>query len=381
MVVTPPRPGVVVTTPRVVVRRPPPRVRVSVPPPPPRPRVWVAPAQPGEVWLDGFWHWDGAQWVWVDGHWELPPEPGAIWVGPEVAGGQWVPGYWTMPSMPGAGTIGRPYQVGAYVSGSLALSDPLDPMSGGRFHDYLVSLSGGESATFFAVAGPSERVPGQRVPLAMEVLWNGQPMASADLSTSPFDARVVFTAPRPGVYTLRVHTRGGIDTGTYVLQSATGSWMPEVDPYQQYWGQPQPQPGWGQPPQAEWVAPPGAAVAGSIGQTLSGRLEPGDQVDETGGMYDELVLDVSPGETFTIVARCGTTLSGRSTNDVMLRVFANGQLIAEDDDSAGSRNARLVLSAPAGGQIVIRVATWRGSMERDGSYTISILPGQQPGAQ
>ncbi|MCU0691242.1 MAG: hypothetical protein MUF54_07570 [Polyangiaceae bacterium] len=44
---------------------------------PPEPvRVEQLPPQPTEqsVWVDGFWHWTGRRWDWVDGGWEVPPE-------------------------------------------------------------------------------------------------------------------------------------------------------------------------------------------------------------------------------------------------------------------------------------------------------------------
>jgi outer membrane lipoprotein SlyB len=70
---------------------------VSEPPPPaPVDTVVVSPG-PDYVWVDGEWIWNG-QWVWVAGHWGLPPYPHAIWIR-----GGWVrgpygwhrePGHW-----------------------------------------------------------------------------------------------------------------------------------------------------------------------------------------------------------------------------------------------------------------------------------------------
>lgn len=36
---------------------------------------------PGFVWIPGAWVWR-TQWVWARGHWEHPPQPGAVWVAP-----------------------------------------------------------------------------------------------------------------------------------------------------------------------------------------------------------------------------------------------------------------------------------------------------------
>jgi len=53
-------------------------VVADAPPPPPTETVAVAPG-PGYVWVDGEWEWNG-RWVWVGGHWILPPRPGVVWV-------------------------------------------------------------------------------------------------------------------------------------------------------------------------------------------------------------------------------------------------------------------------------------------------------------
>ncbi|HLH37002.1 MAG TPA: hypothetical protein VKX41_20180 [Alloacidobacterium sp.] len=60
---------------QVVVRVAPPPVVVERPGPPPR---------PGYVWVGGYHRWDGYRYVWVPGHYVLPPRPRAVWV----------PGHW-----------------------------------------------------------------------------------------------------------------------------------------------------------------------------------------------------------------------------------------------------------------------------------------------
>jgi len=32
------------------------------------------------VWIAGHWHWNGGQYGWVAGGWELPPVENAVWV-------------------------------------------------------------------------------------------------------------------------------------------------------------------------------------------------------------------------------------------------------------------------------------------------------------
>jgi hypothetical protein len=71
-------------------------VAAAAPPPVPVETVLVAPG-PDYVWVGGEWVWNG-RWVWMTGHWIVPPYSHAIWIG-----GGWqrgprgyrrVPGYW-----------------------------------------------------------------------------------------------------------------------------------------------------------------------------------------------------------------------------------------------------------------------------------------------
>jgi hypothetical protein len=69
-------------------------------PPVPEPRIEQVPPPPGErfVWEPGHWHWDGAAYVWIGGHYVLRHrhwgayEPGR-WV---LRDGDWVwvPAHW-----------------------------------------------------------------------------------------------------------------------------------------------------------------------------------------------------------------------------------------------------------------------------------------------
>lgn len=65
---------------------------------PPPPRAETIPPRPNTdaVWLAGFWRWDVTTraHVWIDGHWELPPGEGYVWVeeklGPDlILRGRW----------------------------------------------------------------------------------------------------------------------------------------------------------------------------------------------------------------------------------------------------------------------------------------------------
>ncbi len=55
---------------QIVVRIGPPPVVVEHPGPPPG---------AGFVWVGGYHRWDGGRYVWVPGHYDRPPHPGAHW--------------------------------------------------------------------------------------------------------------------------------------------------------------------------------------------------------------------------------------------------------------------------------------------------------------
>lgn len=75
-----PTEGIVVAPPRMRAERPP-RVLPN-----------------GQIWVPGFWSWNGSQHVWTPGHVEAPPHPGGRWVAPrwERRGRNWgfTPGRW-----------------------------------------------------------------------------------------------------------------------------------------------------------------------------------------------------------------------------------------------------------------------------------------------
>ena len=113
----PPPPGVVVTVPQPQVYAPQPQVYVAPQPqvvvqqpqptyyapenepevdammaPPPVQAEAIPPAPaPGFVWQAGYWRWNGAQYMWIGGHWQQPPQAGYVWQQPRwvVRHGRW----------------------------------------------------------------------------------------------------------------------------------------------------------------------------------------------------------------------------------------------------------------------------------------------------
>jgi hypothetical protein len=69
----------------------PPVMETTVAPPPPQ--VETQPPSPGagQVWVPGFWSWNGARHLWNPGHWTAPPQVGMTWEPPkwENRNGKW----------------------------------------------------------------------------------------------------------------------------------------------------------------------------------------------------------------------------------------------------------------------------------------------------
>lgn len=74
-----------------VMTEAPPVFETTQAPPPLQHETHGAPPGAGEVWVPGFWGWNGARHVWNGGHWSAPPQPGLAWEEPkwENKGGNW----------------------------------------------------------------------------------------------------------------------------------------------------------------------------------------------------------------------------------------------------------------------------------------------------
>lgn len=90
----------------VVVPSPPPPVAtapaqqiiVVTPPPTPRHEVVYARPSPRHLWVPGYWSWHAGRYVWIAGHYALPPRGRSRWIEPrwERRGGNYlfVEGHW-----------------------------------------------------------------------------------------------------------------------------------------------------------------------------------------------------------------------------------------------------------------------------------------------
>jgi len=119
------------------------------------------------------------------------------------------------------------------------------------------------------------------------------------------------------------------------------------------------------PPPDTAVAAPGESARIEPGQTLRGRLEPGDLLMADSTLADVWAFDGAAGETVTVGVRSDEF-------DTYLEVLdAGGTLLGHDDDSGGDLNSRLTLTLPATGtyRIVVNSA---GHERRAGRYAVSL---------
>jgi hypothetical protein len=81
---------VVVGQPNVIV--------VTQAPPALQSEVVLAQPSPDYKWVPGYWKWTDNRYVWISGHWELPPRGDSVWVAPrwepENGGYRVYDGYW-----------------------------------------------------------------------------------------------------------------------------------------------------------------------------------------------------------------------------------------------------------------------------------------------
>jgi hypothetical protein len=59
------------------------------------------PFAPHQAWVPGYWDLSGSTWVWVEGAWVAPPNPGFFWIPPHWAPvanrWYWEGGHWAAP--------------------------------------------------------------------------------------------------------------------------------------------------------------------------------------------------------------------------------------------------------------------------------------------
>lgn len=218
----------------------------------------------------------------------------------------------------------------ATLNGSLSTLDVLNPIRLGSFADDYV-LSG---------VTPGQQVQINLTSTAFDPYLQivdeatGQEVAFNDDATGSLNSELVFTVPTAATYRVRVTSFGSAAVGDYTLTTS----------------------------------PPAQSI-GTLAER-AGALEPTDSDNplRIGSRHDDYRLTgVTPGQELRINL-------DSSAFDPYLQIVnaATGELIDFDDDSGGSNNSALLLTAQPGTNYILRVTSFNNGVT--GAYTLRTGP-------
>jgi hypothetical protein len=237
----------------------------------------------------------------------------------------------------------QPLSVGARVEGRITDGDAVAADDAYRYDDYALNLRAGQRIE--AV------MRSEAFDAFLEVYRQGDdaPLASDDDGLGEgTDSRLRFTAEQSGAYVLRARTLSGLDGGDYSLSLAER--------------------------QSAGRAPRPSRIG--VGQSVQGALAAGDPETIDGLAYDAFVFRARAGARFTIdlisdafdpVVRVGRMQGGDFD-----------ELAMNDDGPDTGLNSRLVFTAPATGDFIIRATPLIAGGE--GAYTLALSEGPEPPA-
>lgn len=193
-------------------------------------------------------------------------------------------------------------------------------------------------------------------------------MRDDDGGDQGLNARITYTCPAAGMYRLGVTTYTASTTpGAYTLQVQGGAMMNQPQPMNapQPMNMPQPMAPAPQPMSMGAVPAPGAVGIIATGQTLTGRLETGDRQMTDSTWADIWQFQGQAGQSVTIELRS-------SEFDTYLQLLdASSNRLAEDDDSLGDLDSRVIYRLPSTGMYQIVVNNF-GDTRRAGTYTLTV---------
>lgn len=160
------------------------------------------------------------------------------------------------------------------------------------------------------------------------------------------DARITATIGPAGVYGIRANTLYAGETGRYTLtvESSGG-------------GRPAP------------VAVPAGSATVAVGQTIQGTLANGDELLSDDTYFDQYVLQGTPNQQVEV------TLTSSDFDAYLYGGRLNGGTFVSqtsDDDGAGGRNARIVVTIGSDGLYAVRANAF--SPGETGRYALSVMP-------
>lgn len=159
-------------------------------------------------------------------------------------------------------------------------------------------------------------------------------------------ARLRFTAPGNGAFTLRARTLSGLDGGTFALSLKERPRAPR--------------------------APRPAGIR--LGAAIEGVLAAGDPESGDGVRYDAYAFRARAGQRVAVSLDAGDFDPLVQVGQMQRGAFV--ELARNDDAGGGGLNSRLVFTAPRNGDYVVR-ATALGE-EAGGSYTLAVAEGPPP---
>jgi hypothetical protein len=234
----------------------------------------------------------------------------------------------------------EPLSPGRTVEGQIAAGDSTAADDAYRYDDYLIRARAGQRLEAVMRADDFDAY--------LEVFHQGESDAIASDDDGLGDgthSRLRFTTDQAGTYVLRARTLSGIDGGAYTL-------------------------GLNQRPPAG-RAPRPAAIR--VGQSIEGALTARDPETEAGQAYDAFTFRARAGDRFAIdlsseafdpVVRVGQMQAGEFT-----------ELAMNDDTLETGLNSRLIFTAEAGGDYIIRATPLSAGSE--GAYTLALARGPE----
>lgn len=236
----------------------------------------------------------------------------------------------------------RPIAVGQSISGTLGPSDAKGE-NNTSYEDYTVRLTANQSVEALMASSAFDSLV--RIGRGTGTAFTESKFD--DDSGGGNDARLRFTAPEDGTYTIRANTYAADGAGAFTLRLSAYT-----------------------PP------PPPVTKPLTFGAPVNGRLADGGSRLEDG---DKIF------EQYTFTAAAGERVKIESKSSEFDSILILGRMVAgafeevkTDDDSGGDKNARVLAVLEQAGEYVVRVAGF--DKDQKGAYSVSLdrLPAAAP---
>ena len=236
----------------------------------------------------------------------------------------------------------EPLAVGATVEGTIGDGDLTAVEDSYRYDDYAVSARAGQRLEAVLRSGAFDAF----LEVFPEDATADALGADDDGLGEGADSRLRFTAPADGTYILRARPLSGLEGGAYTLSLSERA------------------------PAARAPRPSGVRV----GQTVRGEITNRDPETDDGLPYDAFAFRARQGDRIAIAldseAFDPVLHVGRTENGAFV------QLAENDDGPDGGLNSRLLFTAPANGDYLIRVTPL--DPDTAGAYSLALQEGPPP---